>query len=74
KQLFPFMGTSNFLCTCKCLSVNTTGSVRNTRLDSLLIDAAMTCEFTARPRPPGPASISIFTVAFSVDRNEPRFL
>uniref|UniRef100_A0A3P8Z764 Uncharacterized protein n=1 Tax=Esox lucius TaxID=8010 RepID=A0A3P8Z764_ESOLU len=58
----------------RCLSVKTTGSVRNTLLDSLLMEAAMTWEFTAKPRPPSPASSSIFTVAFSVDRKEPRFL
>uniref|UniRef100_A0A667XLH9 Uncharacterized protein n=1 Tax=Myripristis murdjan TaxID=586833 RepID=A0A667XLH9_9TELE len=39
------------LGTCRCLSVKTTGSVRNTRLDSLLMEAAMTWEFTARTRP-----------------------
>uniref|UniRef100_A0A674DMF2 Uncharacterized protein n=1 Tax=Salmo trutta TaxID=8032 RepID=A0A674DMF2_SALTR len=60
--------------TCKCLSVNTTGSVRNTLLDSLLMEAAMTWELTAKPRSPGAASSSIFTVAFSVDRKEPKFL
>uniref|UniRef100_A0A8K9XIP2 Uncharacterized protein n=1 Tax=Oncorhynchus mykiss TaxID=8022 RepID=A0A8K9XIP2_ONCMY len=60
--------------TCKCLSVNTTGSVRNTLLDSLLMEAAMTWELTANPRSPGAASSSIFTVAFSVDRKEPKFL
>uniref|UniRef100_A0A8C7KBQ0 Uncharacterized protein n=1 Tax=Oncorhynchus kisutch TaxID=8019 RepID=A0A8C7KBQ0_ONCKI len=62
------------LYTCKCLSVNTTGSVRNTLLDSLLMEAAMTWELTANPRSPGAASSSIFTVAFSVDRKEPKFL
>uniref|UniRef100_A0A8C9S4J7 Uncharacterized protein n=1 Tax=Scleropages formosus TaxID=113540 RepID=A0A8C9S4J7_SCLFO len=55
-------------------TVKTTGSVRNTRLDSLLMDAAMTCELTARPCPPEPGSTSILTVAFSVDKKEPRFL
>uniref|UniRef100_A0A8K9UDG0 Uncharacterized protein n=1 Tax=Oncorhynchus mykiss TaxID=8022 RepID=A0A8K9UDG0_ONCMY len=55
-------------------AVNTTGSVRNTLLDSLLMEAAMTWELTANPRSPGAASSSIFTVAFSVDRKEPKFL
>uniref|UniRef100_A0A665VSR5 Uncharacterized protein n=1 Tax=Echeneis naucrates TaxID=173247 RepID=A0A665VSR5_ECHNA len=61
--------------TSRCLSVKTTGSVRKTLLDSLLIDAAITLEFTARRFFSwlGP-SISIFTVAFSVDRKDPRFL
>uniref|UniRef100_A0A8C4F7A5 Uncharacterized protein n=1 Tax=Dicentrarchus labrax TaxID=13489 RepID=A0A8C4F7A5_DICLA len=61
--------------TCRCLSVKTTGSVRNTLLDSLLMEAAITWELTARRflswlNP----SISIFTVAFSVDRKAPKFL
>uniref|UniRef100_A0A3B3SUZ7 Uncharacterized protein n=1 Tax=Paramormyrops kingsleyae TaxID=1676925 RepID=A0A3B3SUZ7_9TELE len=60
--------------TCRCLMVYTTGSVRNTRLDSLLMDAAMTCELTTRLRPPDPGSTSILTVAFSVERKDPRFL
>uniref|UniRef100_A0A3B4CNQ8 Uncharacterized protein n=1 Tax=Pygocentrus nattereri TaxID=42514 RepID=A0A3B4CNQ8_PYGNA len=60
--------------TCRCLKVKTTGTVRNTRLDSLLIDAAMTCELTAKLRPPSSGSTSTFTVAFSVDRKDPRFL
>ncbi|MFT7799013.1 hypothetical protein AGIG_G3286 [Arapaima gigas] len=54
--------------------VNTTGSVRNTLLDSLLMEAAMTWELTASPRPPAFGSTSILTVAFSVDRKVPRFL
>uniref|UniRef100_A0A3B3BIQ4 Uncharacterized protein n=1 Tax=Oryzias melastigma TaxID=30732 RepID=A0A3B3BIQ4_ORYME len=61
--------------TCRCLSVKTTGSVRNTRFDSLLIEAASTSELTARRFLSwfDPSS-SIFTVAFSVDRKAPRFL
>uniref|UniRef100_A0A8C5W7T6 Uncharacterized protein n=1 Tax=Microcebus murinus TaxID=30608 RepID=A0A8C5W7T6_MICMU len=58
-------------------TVKMTGSMRNTRLDSLLMDAAMTCEFTTReapPWPPAPASPASFTVAFSVDRKRPRLL
>uniref|UniRef100_A0A3B4ECI5 Uncharacterized protein n=1 Tax=Pygocentrus nattereri TaxID=42514 RepID=A0A3B4ECI5_PYGNA len=51
-----------------------TGSVRNTRLDSLFMEAEITCELTARFRPPGFSSTSVFTVAFWVDRKEPRFL
>uniref|UniRef100_A0A4W4ES85 Uncharacterized protein n=1 Tax=Electrophorus electricus TaxID=8005 RepID=A0A4W4ES85_ELEEL len=58
----------------QCFRVKTTGTVRNTRLDSLFIDAAMTCELTAKLRPPGPGPTSIFMVAFSVERKEPRFL
>ena len=55
--------------------MKTTGSVRNTRLDSLLMEAAITWELTARRFLSwlGP-STSIFTVAFSVDRKDPRFL
>uniref|UniRef100_A0A3Q2Z2N7 Uncharacterized protein n=1 Tax=Hippocampus comes TaxID=109280 RepID=A0A3Q2Z2N7_HIPCM len=60
--------------TCRCLSVNTTGSVRNTRLDSLLMEAEMTWELTARRLRPWADRASILTVAFSVDRKEPRFL
>uniref|UniRef100_A0A8D0D8I0 Uncharacterized protein n=1 Tax=Sander lucioperca TaxID=283035 RepID=A0A8D0D8I0_SANLU len=61
--------------TCRCLSVKTTGSMRNTLLDSLLMEAAITWELTAKRflswlSP----STSIFTVAFSVDRKEPKFL
>lgn len=61
--------------TCRCLRVKTTGSMRNTLLDSLLMEAAITCELTARRFLSwlGP-SISIFKVAFSVDRKDPRFL
>uniref|UniRef100_A0A8C9SHI9 Reverse transcriptase domain-containing protein n=1 Tax=Scleropages formosus TaxID=113540 RepID=A0A8C9SHI9_SCLFO len=65
---------SRLLLTCRCLIVNTTGSVRNTRLDSLLMEAAITWELTARPRPPEPGSTSILMVAFSVDRKKPKFL
>lgn len=55
--------------------MKTTGSVRNTLLDSLLMEAAITWELTARRFFSwlGP-STSIFTVAFSVDRNDPKFL
>ncbi|KAG9279049.1 hypothetical protein AMEX_G4512 [Astyanax mexicanus] len=60
--------------TCRCLRVKTTGTVRNTRLDSLLMEAVMTCVLTAKPRPPSAGSTSILTVAFSVERKEPRFL
>lgn len=64
-----------FLDTLRCLSVKTTGSVRKTLLDSLLMEAAMMCELTASRflSCHGP-SASIFTVAFSVDRKEPKFL
>lgn len=55
--------------------MKTTGSVRKTLLDSLLMEAAMMCELTASRflSCHGP-SASIFTVAFSVDRKEPKFL
>uniref|UniRef100_A0A671RDC0 Uncharacterized protein n=1 Tax=Sinocyclocheilus anshuiensis TaxID=1608454 RepID=A0A671RDC0_9TELE len=42
--------------------VNSTGSVRNTRLDSLFMEAEMMWELTARLCPPD--SPCIFTVAF----------
>uniref|UniRef100_A0A8C0D976 Uncharacterized protein n=1 Tax=Balaenoptera musculus TaxID=9771 RepID=A0A8C0D976_BALMU len=63
--------------TSRWATVKMTGSMRKTRLDSLLMDAAMTWEFTTReapPRPPAPASPANFTVAFSVDRKRPRLL
>ena len=63
--------------TSRWATVKMTGSIRKTRLDSLLMDAAMTCEFTTREAPPGPpepASPASFTVAFSVDRKRPRLL
>uniref|UniRef100_A0A8D0VXZ6 Uncharacterized protein n=1 Tax=Sus scrofa TaxID=9823 RepID=A0A8D0VXZ6_PIG len=68
---------SGRLLTSRWATVKMTGSMRKTRLDSLLMDAAMTCEFTTReapPGPPGPASPASFTVAFSVDRKRPRLL
>uniref|UniRef100_A0A673HN99 Uncharacterized protein n=1 Tax=Sinocyclocheilus rhinocerous TaxID=307959 RepID=A0A673HN99_9TELE len=40
------------VCTCRCLSVNSTGLVRNTRLDSLFMEAEMMWELTARLCPP----------------------
>lgn len=63
--------------TSKWATVKMTGSMRKTRLDSLLIEAAMTCELTTREAPPGPldpASPASFTVAFSVDKKRPRLL
>uniref|UniRef100_A0A8C4TIC3 Uncharacterized protein n=1 Tax=Erpetoichthys calabaricus TaxID=27687 RepID=A0A8C4TIC3_ERPCA len=57
-----------------CCSVNRTGSVRKTRLDSLLMEAEMICELTTRPLVGFPLSRSILTVAFSVDKKLPRFL
>lgn len=55
--------------------MKTTGSVRKTLLDSLLMEAAITWELTAKRFLSwlGP-STSIFTVAFSVDRKDPKFL
>uniref|UniRef100_A0A8C6UAH4 Uncharacterized protein n=1 Tax=Neogobius melanostomus TaxID=47308 RepID=A0A8C6UAH4_9GOBI len=50
--------------TCRCLTVKTTGSDRYTLLLSLLMEAVMTGELT----------ITDLTLAFSVDRYEPRFL
>lgn len=69
----------NYKCfifpTLRCLSVKTTGWVRNTLLDSLLMDAAITWELTTRRLLSGfGPSISIFTVAFSVERKDPKFL
>uniref|UniRef100_I3MVD3 Uncharacterized protein n=1 Tax=Ictidomys tridecemlineatus TaxID=43179 RepID=I3MVD3_ICTTR len=63
--------------TSRWATVKMTGSMRKTRLDSLLMEAAMTWEFTTREAPPGPpvpASPASFTVAFSVDRKRPRLL
>uniref|UniRef100_A0A8D1B1J5 Uncharacterized protein n=1 Tax=Sus scrofa TaxID=9823 RepID=A0A8D1B1J5_PIG len=57
---------------CVTIAVKSTGSVRYTRLDSLLIETEMTWEFTAmvlfRPIKSAPS----FMVAFSVLRNCPR--
>lgn len=60
--------------TCRCLRVKLTGSVKNTRLDSLFMEAEITWELTARVLPPDLSSTSVFTVAFWVDRKGPRFL
>uniref|UniRef100_A0A8C7QXF6 Uncharacterized protein n=4 Tax=Salmoninae TaxID=504568 RepID=A0A8C7QXF6_ONCMY len=57
--------------TSRCSRVKMTGSDTNTRLDSLVMEAARMCELTVRSerlRPP-PRS-----VAFSVLRNWPRCL
>uniref|UniRef100_A0A8C0H9P9 Uncharacterized protein n=1 Tax=Chelonoidis abingdonii TaxID=106734 RepID=A0A8C0H9P9_CHEAB len=54
--------------------VKMTGSMRKTRLDSLLIEAAMTCELTTRAGLGAPASPLSLTVAFSVERKKPRLL
>uniref|UniRef100_A0A8C7ZID4 Uncharacterized protein n=1 Tax=Oryzias sinensis TaxID=183150 RepID=A0A8C7ZID4_9TELE len=74
-RFFKFQFKKFESITRRCLSVKTTGSVRNTRLDSLLIEAASTSELTAKRFLSwfDPSS-SIFTVAFSVDRKSPRFL
>uniref|UniRef100_A0AAY4ENA3 Uncharacterized protein n=1 Tax=Denticeps clupeoides TaxID=299321 RepID=A0AAY4ENA3_9TELE len=60
--------------TSMCSRVKITGSDKNTRLDSLLMDAAMTSEFTATERLCALASFPSLMVAFSVLRNCPRFL
>lgn len=54
--------------------VKTTGSMRKTRLDSLLMEAAMTWELTTRGGARAPTSPPSRTVAFSVERNSPRLL
>uniref|UniRef100_A0A2K5ZS37 Uncharacterized protein n=1 Tax=Mandrillus leucophaeus TaxID=9568 RepID=A0A2K5ZS37_MANLE len=75
--LHSSLGTEQDSLTSRWATVKMTGSMRKTRLDSLLMDAAMTCEFTTReapPGPPGPASPASLTVAFSVDRKRPRLL
>uniref|UniRef100_A0A8C5EVZ6 Uncharacterized protein n=1 Tax=Gopherus evgoodei TaxID=1825980 RepID=A0A8C5EVZ6_9SAUR len=54
--------------------VKSTGSVRYTRLDSLLMEAAMTWEFTAMVLFRPTKSLSSFMVAFSVLRNRPKLL
>uniref|UniRef100_A0A8C3HVE8 Uncharacterized protein n=1 Tax=Chrysemys picta bellii TaxID=8478 RepID=A0A8C3HVE8_CHRPI len=51
-----------------------TGSVRYTRLDSLLMEAAMTWEFTAMVLFRPTKSLPSFMVAFSVLRNRPKLL
>uniref|UniRef100_A0A8C3UPJ0 Uncharacterized protein n=1 Tax=Catharus ustulatus TaxID=91951 RepID=A0A8C3UPJ0_CATUS len=54
--------------------VKTTGSLRKTLLDSLLMEAAMTWELTTSWGARGPPSPARRTVAFSVGRNSPRLL
>uniref|UniRef100_A0A8V5GWH3 Uncharacterized protein n=1 Tax=Melopsittacus undulatus TaxID=13146 RepID=A0A8V5GWH3_MELUD len=54
--------------------VKVTGSMRNTRLDSLLMEAAMTWELTTKGGARGPPSPPRRTDAFSVGRNSPRLL
>uniref|UniRef100_A0A8C3SV47 Uncharacterized protein n=1 Tax=Chelydra serpentina TaxID=8475 RepID=A0A8C3SV47_CHESE len=54
--------------------VKSTGSVRYTRLDSLLMEAAMTWEFTAMVLFRPTKSLPSFMVAFSVLRNRPKLL
>uniref|UniRef100_A0A8C3QAE4 Uncharacterized protein n=1 Tax=Geospiza parvula TaxID=87175 RepID=A0A8C3QAE4_GEOPR len=51
-----------------------TGSVRYTRLDSLLMEAAMTCELTAIVLFCPTKSLPNFMVAFSVLRKRPKLL
>uniref|UniRef100_A0A8C5C1Z5 Uncharacterized protein n=1 Tax=Gadus morhua TaxID=8049 RepID=A0A8C5C1Z5_GADMO len=60
--------------TSMCSRVKITGSLMNTRLDSLLIEAAMMSEFTRTDALRPYASLAILMVAFSVLRNWPRFL
>uniref|UniRef100_A0A3B3RFA2 Uncharacterized protein n=1 Tax=Paramormyrops kingsleyae TaxID=1676925 RepID=A0A3B3RFA2_9TELE len=60
--------------TSMCSSVKITGSVTNTRLDSLLTEAEIMCEFTAMGWLRPPASGPSLMVAFSVLRNRPRLL
>uniref|UniRef100_A0A8C2LAB2 Uncharacterized protein n=1 Tax=Cricetulus griseus TaxID=10029 RepID=A0A8C2LAB2_CRIGR len=70
-------GRGTLELTSKWATVKMTGSMRKTRLDSLLMDAAMTCEFTTSEAPPEPLvpdSPASFTVAFSVDKNRPKLL
>ena len=58
--------------TSRCSRVKTTGSETKTRLDSLLMEAEMMCEFTATAwlsLPSPSTSRSILMVAFSVLRN-----
>uniref|UniRef100_A0A6I8PK89 Uncharacterized protein n=1 Tax=Ornithorhynchus anatinus TaxID=9258 RepID=A0A6I8PK89_ORNAN len=54
--------------------VKSTGSVRYTRLDSLLIEAEITWEFTAMVLLRPTKSPASFMVAFSVLRNCPKLL
>uniref|UniRef100_A0A3B3DRN4 Uncharacterized protein n=1 Tax=Oryzias melastigma TaxID=30732 RepID=A0A3B3DRN4_ORYME len=60
--------------TSMCSKVKITGSLMNTRLDSLLIEAAMMSELTATDTLRPYASFAILMVAFSVLRNWLRFL
>uniref|UniRef100_A0A803VIZ1 Uncharacterized protein n=1 Tax=Ficedula albicollis TaxID=59894 RepID=A0A803VIZ1_FICAL len=60
--------------TSMCSSVKCTGSVRYTRLDSLLMEAAMTWELTAMVLFCPAKSPPSFMVAFSVLRKRPKLL
>uniref|UniRef100_A0A8B9JTZ7 Uncharacterized protein n=1 Tax=Astyanax mexicanus TaxID=7994 RepID=A0A8B9JTZ7_ASTMX len=84
-RLAPVSHCAYSLCVCVCVclsagltsmcsSVKITGSVMKTRLDSLLIEAAMTSEFTATERLRPFPSLASLIVAFSVLRNWPKFL
>uniref|UniRef100_A0A670K669 Uncharacterized protein n=1 Tax=Podarcis muralis TaxID=64176 RepID=A0A670K669_PODMU len=54
--------------------VKMTGSIRKTRLDSLLMEAAITCELTTSEGLIEPTSLPSLMVAFSVERKNPKFL
>uniref|UniRef100_A0A3P9JG51 Uncharacterized protein n=3 Tax=Oryzias TaxID=8089 RepID=A0A3P9JG51_ORYLA len=68
------LGWTSSLLTSMCSKVKITGSLMNTRLDSLLIEAAMMSELTATDTLRPYASFAILMVAFSVLRNWLRFL
>uniref|UniRef100_A0A8C6XG29 Uncharacterized protein n=1 Tax=Naja naja TaxID=35670 RepID=A0A8C6XG29_NAJNA len=54
--------------------VKMTGSIRKTRLDSLLMEAAITWELTTSEGLSGPTSLPSLIVAFSVERKNPKLL
>lgn len=54
--------------------VKMTGSIRKTRLDSLLMEAAMTCELTTSEGLRELTSPPNLIVAFSVERKKPKLL
>uniref|UniRef100_A0A803SME2 Uncharacterized protein n=1 Tax=Anolis carolinensis TaxID=28377 RepID=A0A803SME2_ANOCA len=73
-QPAPLCGPCHTILTSKWERVKMTGSIKKTRLDSLLMEAAITCELTTSEGLSGPISLPNLMVAFSVERKNPRLL
>uniref|UniRef100_A0A670Y955 Uncharacterized protein n=1 Tax=Pseudonaja textilis TaxID=8673 RepID=A0A670Y955_PSETE len=65
---------NNSYLTSRWERVKMTGSIRKTRLDSLLMEAAITWELTTSEGLSGPTSLPSLIVAFSVERKNPKLL